>query len=283
MSDVAAIDPTDARPTSAEPSRRPPRGMLPDRAAGCGGPASGWSLVVIVVGIAIIGPLVRAARRDRVRRHAEHRATSRARCSAPTTSARTSWSRFLLRRPPILVLAVARRRRSALVVGVIDRPRRRLQPRPSRRRADAVDGHHPRLPAVCCSPSSRITTIGPQVVGDRAPRRASRRCPASPASPGARRCRVVERDFVGAAEALGESRSRILAQRAAAERRRAAARRGQPAADLLDRHHRHARLPRLRHRRSTRPTGALMIKREPRRPVACSRGGRCCRSSPSPC
>ena len=67
---------------------------------------------------------------------------------------------------------------------------------------------------------------------------------------------VVERDFVGAAEALGESRWRILRSELLPERHRPAARRGQPAPDVLT----IASSPALGFlgftRRSTPPTGA---------------------------
>ena len=49
---------------------------------------------------------------------------------------------------------------------------------------------------------------------------------------------VVERDFVRAAEALGESTHADPVRRGAPERHQPAARRGEPAPDLLDRPHR---------------------------------------------
>ena len=57
---------------------------------------------------------------------------------------------------------------------------------------------------------------------------------------------IVERDFVAAAEALGVPRFRILAGEVLPNIAEPAARRGQPAPDLLDRPHRGPGVPRLR-------------------------------------
>ena len=58
---------------------------------------------------------------------------------------------------------------------------------------------------------------------------------------------IVSRDYVAAAEALGESRLRVILAEVLPEHERAAAGRGRPAADLLDRPRRGHRLPGLRH------------------------------------
>ena len=104
----------------------------------------GLALVAVVVGIAIIGPWV-----------APHGPTEFV--GTPNTRnvdgilfgtdalGQDVWSRFLHGGRTILVLAVVSTV-IGLVVGVVDRPRRRLQPRPSRQRPDAVRRHHPRLP-----------------------------------------------------------------------------------------------------------------------------------------
>ena len=66
---------------------------------------------------------------------------------------------------------------------------------------------------------------------------------------------LVSRDFVASAEALGESRARVVARRGAAEHERPAARRGGAAADLLHRHGRRPRVPRVLDRPGRRGLG----------------------------
>ena len=94
---------------------------------------------------------------------------------------------------------------------------------------------------------------------------------------------VVERDFVSAAEALGESRWRILRSELLPERVGAVARRGQLAAHVLDRRDRRHRLPRF-HRRPGRRELGPDDQREPWRVARqAALGRRSCPSSPSPC
>ena len=67
---------------------------------------------------------------------------------------------------------------------------------------------------------------------------------------------IVTRDFVVAAEALGEKRSRVIVAEVLPNMTGPLLGRGRAPAHLLDRHRRRARLPRLRRRPAVRPTGA---------------------------
>ena len=99
-------------------------------------------------------------------------ATSTGSCSGPTPSVRTCG------RGSCTVAARSSSSPSSstvigLVVGTVDRPRRRLQPGPSRQRPDAVRRHHPRLPRAAAA-ARRHHHARPQVVGDHPARRARR-------------------------------------------------------------------------------------------------------------
>ena len=233
------------------------------------------------VRIAIFGPYFAPHRPDRVRRRAEPDPRRRRCASAPTTSARTCWSRFLYGGRSILVLSVAAtadrpRRRHR------DRARRRLRAQLARRRADAPDGRAARLPGDRAG-ARRHRHRRPASCGSSSSRSRSRRCRASPACIRGAALTIVERDFIGAAEALGESRAAHPVRRGPAERHQPAGGRGEPAADVRRRPHRRRWASSAsradRQRRRLGPDD----QREPDRADACSRGAWCCRSSRSRC
>ncbi len=161
--------------------------------------------------------------------------SARTASSAPTTSARTCSRRLMYGGTGILVIALlghrARHGARASLIGVVAAYGGRLVGRgdhaPQRRAAvlpadpaGAARAHRHR-------PARRVDASSPSS--------ASRTPRASRASRAAWRSGIVSRDFVIAAEALGERRQPGDRGRGAAEHERSPAGRGRPAADLLHR------------------------------------------------
>ena len=163
---------------------------------------------MIVVGIAVIGPWV-----------APHGATEFV--GPPNTRdvegllfgtdslGQDVWSRFLLGGRTILVLAVAATAIGlavGIVIGLVAAYNRGRLDNVLMRAVDVLLAF-PGLLLLLVA----ITTLG-RNVGSSSCRRAHRDPPRRPSHPG-RTLGVVERDFIGAAEALGESRTHILGAR----------------------------------------------------------------------
>ena len=219
----------------------------------------GLALMAIVVGIAVVGPWGGAARPHRVRRHAEHDATSRApvRTDAlgqDVVTVPARWPHDPRARRRVDDDRPGRRRRR--------RPRRRLQPRSSRQRPDAGVDDHPRLPQSAARCSSHhharphswviILLVALTVIPARRPRHAG--------GPRSGRARLRRRGRGARRVADPHPRSEVLPNVAGPLLVEANLR-----SDLLDLPHQHDRLPRPGRRPEPGRLGAD-DQREPPRP-----------------
>ena len=209
--------------------RRPPRSSA-TRSAVADQDRPG--IVVFLLGIAFFGhSSLRTAR-----------PSSSVRRSTPATSSEAAVRDRLprsgrvvaipVRRPQILGMAVL-----ATAIGAggrrRHRPGRGLQPGRARQRADADDGHHPRLPDDLARPRRRDPMFGASDRWSSSGRRVSRHPARRPCHPRRRarrrRARLRRRRRGARRVADAHPRSELTAQRDGA-----AARRGQPAAHVLD-------------------------------------------------